>query len=118
VKTLLVRMWKEDEGVLSFEWILLVTLLTIGIVGGIAAARDAIIDEFADVAKAMIALDQSYFIADPLSITIHVDDVSGNAANSRYQDGFAFVECDRTDAFAEQQPTVTDNNFTGSGTGN
>ena len=34
-------MWKEDDGVLSFEWVLLVTLLTIGIVGGIAGARDA-----------------------------------------------------------------------------
>ena len=38
-------LWSEDEGLLSFEWVLLVTLLTIGIVSGISAARDAIVDE-------------------------------------------------------------------------
>ena len=35
------RILQEDDGVLSFEWILLLTLLTIGIVGGLTAARDA-----------------------------------------------------------------------------
>jgi len=54
------RVWREDEGVLSFEWVLLITLLTIGIVSGIAAARDAIIDELGDVAQAALAIDQSY----------------------------------------------------------
>ena len=55
--------WTETDGVLSFEWILLLTLLTIGIVGGIAAARDAIIDEMGDVAEAAQAIDQSYSLA-------------------------------------------------------
>ena len=32
MKRCIQRMWTEDDGVLSFEWILLVTLLTIGIV--------------------------------------------------------------------------------------
>jgi len=57
------RILQEDDGVLSFEWILLLTLLTIGIVGGLTAARDAIIDELGDVAQAAIALDQSYTLA-------------------------------------------------------
>ena len=48
MKKVLARVWKEEDGVLSFEWILLLTLLTIGIVSGVAAARDAIIDEFGD----------------------------------------------------------------------
>ena len=38
----LARIWREDEGILTFEWILLVTLLAIGIIGGIATVRDAI----------------------------------------------------------------------------
>ena len=42
MKSLLGRMWKEEDGVLTFEWVLLVTLLTIGVVSGIAGARDAI----------------------------------------------------------------------------
>lgn len=54
------RLWQEDDGVLSFEWVLLITLVVIGIVAGLAGARDAIIDELADVAQAAVALDQSY----------------------------------------------------------
>ena len=49
------RIWCEDEGVLTFEWVLLVTLLTIGVVSGLAAARDAVIDELGDVAQAMMS---------------------------------------------------------------
>jgi Flp pilus assembly pilin Flp len=56
------RMWQEDDGVLSFEWVMLITLLVIGIVGGLAAARDAIIDELGDIAQAAINLDQSYVL--------------------------------------------------------
>jgi Flp pilus assembly pilin Flp len=57
------KIWSEDDGVLSFEWTLLLTLLTIGIVGGIAAARDAIIDELGDVAEAAQGIDQSYSLS-------------------------------------------------------
>ena len=54
------QIWHEEDGVLSFEWTLLVTLLAIGIVAGLAAARDAIIDELGDVAAAAQGIDQSY----------------------------------------------------------
>ncbi len=95
MKNLVQRMWKEEEGVLSFEWILLVTLLTVGIVGGVAAARDAIVDEFGDVAEAMLNLDQSYMINDPLTVYVHDTLQSGNAANSAFVDDFNYVDCDR-----------------------
>jgi Flp pilus assembly pilin Flp len=96
VKNLLVRMWKEEDGVLSFEWILLVTLLTIGIVSGIAGVRDAIIDEFGDVAQAMTALDQSYTINFPLVFSIHDGNPSGEASNSEFDDAAApYVDCTR-----------------------
>ena len=42
MQRLISRIWTEDDGVLSFEWTLLLTLLTLGIVSGISAARDAI----------------------------------------------------------------------------
>ncbi len=74
MKNVLARMWKEEDGVLSFEWVLLVTLLTIGIVSGLAGARDAIIDELGDVAQAMLALDQSYTIDFPLAVEVHTID--------------------------------------------
>lgn len=89
------RIWSEDDGVLSFEWVLLVTLLTIGIVSGLAGARDAIIDELGDVAQAMLALDQSYTIENPLEVIVHVGP-SSSASNSSFLDAAIYIDCDRT----------------------
>lgn len=95
-RQLLHRMWHEDEGVLSYEWVMLVTLLTIGIVGGLAAARDGIIDELGDAAQAMVALDNSFRIDFPLGFQI--DGVStGAASDSEFLDlGGSYIDCDRT----------------------
>ena len=71
----LLAIWNEDDGVLSFEWTLLLTLLTIGVVGGLAAARDAIIDELGDVAEAAQGIDQSFSLA-ALSIDFDGDGVN------------------------------------------
>lgn len=95
MKKVLSRMWKEEDGVLSFEWVLLVTLLTIGIVSGVAAARDAIIDELGDVAQAMLALDQSYTIDFPLAVAVHTDSTS-SASDSSFIDALTYTDCDRT----------------------
>lgn len=95
MKKVLSRMWKEEDGVLSFEWVMLVTLLTIGIVSGLTGARDAIIDELGDVAQAMVALDQSYLISFPLDIDVHVVDPS-SASDSMFIDGALFIDCDRS----------------------
>ena len=54
------RMWQEQDGVLSFDWVLLVTIVVFGLISGVTAARDAIIDEFGDTAEATLHLDQSY----------------------------------------------------------
>ena len=60
--TLLKRIWNQDQGVLTFEWVLLITIVILGIVGGLSAARDAIIDELGDVGGAIIAVDQSWTV--------------------------------------------------------
>jgi Flp pilus assembly pilin Flp len=91
---LITRMWKEDDGVISFEWTLLITLLTFGIVSGVAAARDAIIDEFGDAAQAMLAIDQSYTIAFPLSVAVHVSTTS-SASDSSFTDALIYTDCER-----------------------
>ena len=95
MKHLINRMWTEDDGVLSFEWILLVTLLTIGLVSGITAARDAIIDEFGDVAQAMLALDQTYCIDFPLNVVVHTNSTLSSSSNSEFEDSAKFFDCDR-----------------------
>ncbi|MBC7353576.1 MAG: hypothetical protein H5U08_14540 [Thermogutta sp.] len=76
---------KREEGVLTFEWILLITILVIGIVGGLSAVRDGLITELGDVVEAVISLDQSYFIAHPWEIKIPNCEADG-ASGSSYQD--------------------------------
>lgn len=71
MKKLLSRLWHETDGVLSFEWTMLTSLLTVGVVSGVAAVRDAATDEMGDLAQAMVSLDQSYVIEPPLVIRVH-----------------------------------------------
>jgi Flp pilus assembly pilin Flp len=46
--------WHDEDGALSFEWSLVIVLLVFGIIGGLGAARDAVI------AEAILQWDQSY----------------------------------------------------------
>ena len=93
------RFWNEEDGVLSFEWTLLVTLLVLGIVGGLAAARDAVTDELGDVAQAMLALDGSYTIDYPLQLLISDDGsppvIVGKASDSGFIDVLLYADCAR-----------------------
>lgn len=98
MKKVLLSIWNEEEGFLTFEWILLVTLLTIGIVSGITAVRDAIIDELKDVAQAMLALDQSYTIDFPLGVSVHTLNSSGGS-DSSFLDTFVETDCARTNTY-------------------
>ncbi len=103
----LAQVWSEEDGVLAFEWVLLVTLLTIGIVSGLSAARDGIIDELGDVAEAMLALDQSYTIDYPLNNDVHTVDAT-TAADSAFIDFEVFTDCGRTGPGLAEQALVDD----------
>ncbi len=85
MKKALVQVWSQEDGVLTFEWILLITVLVIGIVGGLSAVRDAIITELGDVVEAVISLDQSYLVIDPWEIRVPDCEADG-ASGSSYQD--------------------------------
>ena len=91
MKSLLNRVWREDEGVLTFEWILLITVLVIGVVGGLSAVRDAVITELGDVAQAVVSLDQSYMILAPWEIAV-ADCAQDGAEGSRYDDAATIGE--------------------------
>jgi len=91
----LTHFWNEDDGVLSFEWTLLVTLLTLGVVAGLSAARDAVIDELGDAAQAMLALDQSMTIDFPLQVIVHDNTDISSASDSSFIDALTYTDCDR-----------------------
>jgi Flp pilus assembly pilin Flp len=100
------QMWQEEDGVLSFEWVMLTTLVVIGVVGGLAAARDAVTDELGDVAEAMLALDGTFTIAYPLELAYSPDasppQVIGRASDSGFFDVQVFRDCARL--IREQAP--------------
>ncbi|MGV3605686.1 MAG: hypothetical protein ACO1RA_04700 [Planctomycetaceae bacterium] len=105
--TMIQSVWQEDDGLLSFEWVMLVTLLTIGVVAGATAARDGIIDELGDSAESMLAVDGSFRIDFPLQVSINPDGagpgtVVGQASDSQFVDGERFTDCDR-DILANSQ---------------
>jgi Flp pilus assembly pilin Flp len=109
MQNVLKRIWREDDGVLSFEWTVLTSLLTIGVVSGVASVRDAVIDEMGDVAQAMVALDQSYYIQPPLGVQVHSGGFGGwgwgfagagfggmsGASDSGFIDAVSFQDCYR-----------------------
>jgi Flp pilus assembly pilin Flp len=103
VRRVLKRLYQEDQGVLTFEWVLLITILVIGIVGGLSAVRDAVITELGDVSEGMISLDQSYSVLDPWDIRVPNADVD-SAAGSSYQDGAGL--CQKRGGTARRQDEI------------
>ncbi|WP_425615368.1 Flp family type IVb pilin [Anatilimnocola sp. NA78] len=99
MKNLLWKMWHETDGVLSFEWTLLTSLLTVGVISGVTAVRDSTVDEFGDVSQAMLSLDQSYFIDAPLVTGVHdgyyFNRYPTTASSSQFVDAAAFGDCAR-----------------------
>ncbi len=103
----LINLFRAEDGVLSFEWTVLVTLLTIGIVTGLAAARDGIVDELGDAAQAMVAVDGSFRIDFPLEIRL--DGVAiGGASDSEFLDAAFYEDCNRTDLGGPTQGGLED----------
>jgi len=87
------RLWCEDEGILTFEWILLLTIVVIGVIGGMGAIRDAINSECLNVASAIASVDPSYYLAPPTNIG--VSDVSGTCDTSSAS-GFGYLSVGNT----------------------
>ena len=73
------RLWKDSSGIiLSGEYILLTTLLVLGMVVGVVTFRDQVVQEFGDISDAMESLDQSYTYTivdptDPNNVILTVD---------------------------------------------
>ena len=53
------RQRKSRRGVLTFEWILLVALLVVGLIGGLAGLRNALLDQLQDLENAVEAMNFS-----------------------------------------------------------
>ena len=55
-KELALRLWQQREGSVFVEYLLLLTLVGIGVIAGLAAVRSALIAELIDLAKGITAI--------------------------------------------------------------
>jgi hypothetical protein len=61
MKRVLINLWTDDCGaLLATEWVVLATLVVLGIIPGLVAIRNGVLHELKDVSNATSALDQSY----------------------------------------------------------
>jgi len=87
--TVIKRLWSDQGGaVISIELVLVSSVVLLGLMVGLAALRDSVNNELADVGGAIDEITQSYT---GNSIQGHSAAVSGSA----FQDGFDF--CDAAD---------------------
>jgi Flp pilus assembly pilin Flp len=60
---LFLKMWKDDAGIVAFEYLLVATIIGLGLVVGLTAVSVALNAELTELAQAILTLDQSYSIA-------------------------------------------------------
>ncbi|MBQ9455922.1 MAG: hypothetical protein IJU53_09675 [Thermoguttaceae bacterium] len=64
------NIFRDETGSLTLEWIFLFSLLVLGIVGGVATLRNAMILEAGESAGAAAGLDDSYTVAPPPALSL------------------------------------------------
>lgn len=86
MKNLLSRFWRDEAGfVISSELVLVATILVIGLIAGLTAVRDGVVQELGDTAQAFGAVSQSYVFQ---GVTGH----SAATAGSTYADATDFCD--------------------------
>ena len=53
IKRICFRLWRQVSGAIFVEYLLLLTLVGIGVIAGLAAVRVALLNELADLANAI-----------------------------------------------------------------
>jgi len=63
MRTLLRKLWADDQGaLLSIEFLLIASILVFGLVVGLTTLRNAVTAEFATLADALLALNFSFSV--------------------------------------------------------
>jgi Flp pilus assembly pilin Flp len=61
---LLLKLWKDDAGIVALEYLLVATIIGLGLVVGLAAIESGLNAELSEGANAIMALSQGYAIGD------------------------------------------------------
>ncbi len=65
------KFFRDETGSLTLEWIFMLSLLVLGIVGGIATIRNAMILEAGDDAGAAVSLNTAYTVCAPPTLSVN-----------------------------------------------
>ena len=86
------RLWADDAGfVVSTELVLVATILVIGLIVGLTALRNQVVQELADLAQAIANVNQSYEYAGILKVNV------AETAGSDFHDARDWCEADGGD---------------------
>jgi Flp pilus assembly pilin Flp len=62
MRNLFLKLWKDDEGIVALEYLLVATIVGLGLVVGLANLEGALNAELTELANAISALSQGYVI--------------------------------------------------------
>lgn len=60
LRNLLVRLWNDESGVISTEYLMLGSIVAVGSASGLATMRDSVNDEFRDYGQSLHQARQQY----------------------------------------------------------
>ncbi len=60
MRQLFSRLWKDEDGIVALEYLLVATIIGLGLIVGITAVRQAIVTEFVELAAAITNINQAY----------------------------------------------------------
>jgi hypothetical protein len=60
IKRVLCELWEDDAGMVALEYLLVATIVGLGLVVGLASVFEAMTVELTEVSNAILILDQSY----------------------------------------------------------
>lgn len=94
IRDLIKTLYRDERGaVLSIEMVMMATIVIIGLLAGLSAYRDALVQELGDSAAGVASLQQSFSI-DPIEISGSYGDIPYDSyvSGSSFEDQTDFCE--------------------------
>jgi Flp pilus assembly pilin Flp len=88
MRKLFLKMWKDDAGIVAFEYLLVATIVGLGLVVGLSAVSVALNAELTELAQAILALDQTYSVASQSTCVSSKNGSSAQDTNGSVSYGF------------------------------
>jgi Flp pilus assembly pilin Flp len=99
MKNVLRKLWQDDAGIVALEYLLVATIVGLGLVVGLAALHEALTAELTELSNAILALDQSYEFSGLTS-------VAGGGAVIGHRRGSGAIDSYQPNRVMRQAPTA------------